>query len=91
MFGNIGPGEMVFILLVLLLVFGAKRLPEIGSSLGRGIREFKRSMTDIQQEINRPDAPPQMAQAPRPQPAQTVEPAPGAPAQLPTQSDTPQS
>ncbi|HET9982911.1 MAG TPA: twin-arginine translocase TatA/TatE family subunit [Longimicrobiales bacterium] len=92
MFGNIGPGEMVFILLVLLLVFGAKRLPEIGSSLGRGIREFKRSMTDIQQEINRPDASAQVAQAPRPQPAQTVDPAPAAPAQLPTQSaDTPQS
>jgi TatA/E family protein of Tat protein translocase len=92
MFGNIGPGEMVFILLVLLLLFGAKRLPEIGSSLGKGIREFKRSMTDIQQEINRAEPPAQMAQAPRPQPPQAVEAAPAAPAQLPSQKvDTPQS
>ncbi len=39
-----GPEKMIFILLILLLVFGAKRLPEIGTSLGKGIREFKKSM-----------------------------------------------
>jgi sec-independent protein translocase protein TatA len=55
MLGNIGPMEMIFIFLVLLLVFGARRIPEIGSGLGKGIREFKRSMTDIQHEISRPD------------------------------------
>lgn len=64
MLGNLGPGEMVFILLVLLLIFGARRLPEIGSSLGRGIREFKKSMTDIQAEINRPDQQPPVQPAP---------------------------
>ncbi|MBX6362886.1 MAG: twin-arginine translocase TatA/TatE family subunit [Gemmatimonadetes bacterium] len=91
MFGNIGPGEMVFILLVLLLVFGAKRLPEIGSSLGKGIREFKRSMTDIQQEISRAEPPAQVAQAPRVQATPAVEPPPATQAQLPSQSaDTPQ-
>ena len=57
---NLGPLEMVFVLVVLLLVFGAKRLPELGSGLGKGIREFKRSMTDIKEEINRPDAPNQI-------------------------------
>ena len=46
MFGNLGFGEIMIILVVLLLVFGAKRLPEIGQSLGKGIREFKRSFTD---------------------------------------------
>ncbi len=66
MFGNIGPGEMIFILVVLLLVFGAKRLPELGGSLGKGIREFKRSMNDIQSEINRTDEPPSQQQTLRP-------------------------
>jgi sec-independent protein translocase protein TatA len=51
--GNFGPTEMIFIMVVLLLVFGAKRLPELGSGLGKGIREFKRSMRDIGGEIER--------------------------------------
>ncbi len=42
-----GPLEIVVILLVVLLLFGAKRLPEIGQSLGKGIREFKKSLKDI--------------------------------------------
>ena len=41
-----GPLEIVVILLVVLLLFGAKRLPEIGRALGEGIREFKKSMKD---------------------------------------------
>ncbi|MEX0893176.1 MAG: twin-arginine translocase TatA/TatE family subunit [Gemmatimonadota bacterium] len=52
---NLGPFEMVFIMVVLLLVFGAKRLPELGSGLGKGIREFKRSMNDIKTEMDRPE------------------------------------
>jgi sec-independent protein translocase protein TatA len=44
---------MIFIMVVLLLIFGAKRLPELGSGLGKGIREFKRSMKDINAEIDR--------------------------------------
>ena len=39
------PWEILLILLVLLLVFGAKRLPEMGRSLGRGMREFKDTLT----------------------------------------------
>ncbi|HSE53871.1 MAG TPA: twin-arginine translocase TatA/TatE family subunit, partial [Gemmatimonadales bacterium] len=42
MFGNLGMPEILLILVVVLLVFGAKRLPEVGSSIGKGIREFKR-------------------------------------------------
>jgi sec-independent protein translocase protein TatA len=53
-FGSVGIWEVVLILAVLLLVFGAKRLPEIGSALGRGIREFKGSIKEIEGEINRP-------------------------------------
>ncbi len=43
-----GPLEIVVILMVVLLLFGAKRLPEIGKALGEGIREFKKSMKDNQ-------------------------------------------
>ena len=54
-FGSFGMGEMVFIFLIVLLLFGAKRLPEIGSSLGKGIREFKSSVKDIQSELTLPE------------------------------------
>jgi sec-independent protein translocase protein TatA len=50
---SLGPTEMIFVMVVLLLIFGAKRLPELGSGLGKGIREFKRSMRDINAEIER--------------------------------------
>jgi len=53
-FGSVGIWEVVLILAVLLLVFGAKRLPEIGSALGKGIREFKGSIKEIEGEISRP-------------------------------------
>ena len=48
MFGNLGIWEILGILLIFLLLFGAKRLPEIGSSLGKGIKEFKNSVKEIQ-------------------------------------------
>jgi sec-independent protein translocase protein TatA len=53
--GGFGMGEMVFIFLIVLLLFGAKRLPEIGSSLGKGIREFKSSVREIEHELKVPD------------------------------------
>jgi sec-independent protein translocase protein TatA len=43
--GNIGPLEIAIVLIIALLVFGPKRLPELGKSLGKGIREFKGSIT----------------------------------------------
>ena len=52
-FGNLGIWEVMLILVVLLLVFGARRLPEIGSALGKGIREFKSSVRDIESDINK--------------------------------------
>ena len=53
-FGSVGVWEVILILAVLLLVFGARRLPEIGAALGKGIREFKGSVREIESEINRP-------------------------------------
>lgn len=53
-FGSVGFWEVLLILAVLLLVFGARRLPEIGAALGKGIREFKGSVREIESEINRP-------------------------------------
>ena len=43
--GNIGPLEIIVVLIIALVVFGPKRLPELGSSLGRGIREFRNTVT----------------------------------------------
>lgn len=57
MLGNIGFPEMLMILAVVLLVFGAKRLPEIGASFGKGIREFKRSLSDANDAISGADTP----------------------------------
>jgi sec-independent protein translocase protein TatA len=45
MLGNIGPLEIGVVLVIALLVFGPKRLPELGSGLGRGMREFKDGVT----------------------------------------------
>jgi len=49
MFG-LSAWELVIVFLAILLLFGAKRLPEIGSSLGKGIREFKGSIREIESE-----------------------------------------
>ena len=56
---NIGPLEIIVVLIIVLIVFGPKRLPEMGRSLGKGIREFKNSVTgndeeDEAREIERP-------------------------------------
>jgi sec-independent protein translocase protein TatA len=53
--GNLGFTEIMVILLVVLLLFGARRLPEVGSSIGKGIREFKRSISDTQDAIMNTD------------------------------------
>ena len=43
--GNIGPLEIIIVLIIALVVFGPKRLPELGNSLGKGIREFKETIS----------------------------------------------
>jgi len=52
MFGGIGVQELLLIFLVVLLLFGAKRIPDIAHGLGKGIRDFKRAMQETKDEIN---------------------------------------
>ena len=77
--GNLGFTEIMVILLVVLLLFGAKRLPEVGASIGKGIREFKRSISDTQDAImstddQRTNLPPRQPDASQPVPPTSGEP-----------------
>ncbi|MBC11966.1 hypothetical protein B1759_18320 [Rubrivirga sp. SAORIC476] len=69
--GSLGPFEIIAILLVVLLLFGAKRIPEIARGLGKGIREFKDATNDIKQELTVDTRPQQRIQPPQGPPAQT--------------------
>jgi sec-independent protein translocase protein TatA len=51
MFGNLGFPELVIIMVVILLLFGAKRIPEIAGSMGKGIKEFKKNINDATREV----------------------------------------
>jgi len=50
--GNIGAGEIVIIALVVLLLFGGKKIPELMKGLGKGVKSFKDGMNEIEKEIN---------------------------------------
>ncbi len=54
LFLSLGGGEIFFILLVLLLLFGSKSIPDIAKGLGKGVREFKKATSDIQKEFQVP-------------------------------------
>jgi sec-independent protein translocase protein TatA len=51
MFNNLGMPELLVIVFVILLLFGAKKLPELAQGLGKGIREFKKAMRDTTDEV----------------------------------------
>jgi len=55
MFGGMGPEKILLLVIVVLLLFGAKRIPEIGSSFGKGIREFKKSIGGDGDDVARAD------------------------------------
>lgn len=53
--GNLGAGEIIIIALIVLLLFGGKKIPELMKGLGKGIRSFKEGMNNIEKEIESPD------------------------------------
>jgi sec-independent protein translocase protein TatA len=89
---SLGPWEIGLIFLVVLLVFGAKRIPEIARGMGKGIREFKDATADIKQELTVHDAPPRIQPPPQAQPQSYAAPqAPGQPVATPTTPAQPPS
>ncbi|MGE5401538.1 MAG: twin-arginine translocase TatA/TatE family subunit [Ignavibacteriales bacterium] len=58
MFGNLGAGEIIVILLVILIFFGPKKIPEIAQGIGKGMREFKKAMRDVEDELKTTDSKP---------------------------------
>ena len=54
---GLGTGEIILIVLVFLLLFGAKRIPELMKSMGKGVKSFKEGMKEVEKEINTPDEP----------------------------------
>jgi sec-independent protein translocase protein TatA len=63
--GNLSASEIVILMLIVLLVFGAGRLPEAGKAVGKGLREFRRALGEAEDSIRRlPDDEPPPAAAP---------------------------
>ena len=54
---GLGTGEIILIVLAFLLLFGAKRIPELMKSMGKGVKNFKEGMKEVEKEINTPDEP----------------------------------
>ena len=52
--GNLGTGELILIALVVLLFFGAKRIPELMRGMGKGVKSFKEGLNDTEKQINEP-------------------------------------
>jgi sec-independent protein translocase protein TatA len=75
---NVGPLELAIVLIIALVIFGPKRLPDLGKSLGSGMREFKDSLTGNKDDDDDDEAQAQLeAEAARPQPDPSVEPVEG--------------
>lgn len=67
---SIGWQELIIVLVILLVIFGPKRLPELGRSLGKGIKEFKNSTSEIQEQLTKEE--PQVAKTETAEPQPTV-------------------
>ena len=84
---NIGPLELIIVLVIALLVLGPGKLPEVGSALGKSIREFRKAASDIEDSVRveaAPAAQPAAPAAPAPVASAPVAPAaPAAPAEMP--------
>ena len=62
---NLGPQELFWLFLIVLFIFGAKRIPEIGRSIGKGIQEFKKGMKEVETELSTSDRKPEGTEEPR--------------------------
>jgi sec-independent protein translocase protein TatA len=91
---NIGPGELILILIIALVVLGPGKLPDVASSLGRSVREFRKAATDVTDagKLDTPPAQPQQPAAgpqaapPPPPPVDAAPPVAGGPAADPNRS-----
>jgi sec-independent protein translocase protein TatA len=81
MFGlfNLGGGEIILVLALVLILFGAKKLPELAKGLGQGIKEFKKATSDVREEVSAameeppaPPAPKRLPAAPQPEAQPTI-------------------
>ena len=83
-FPNIGPGELILILIIALVVLGPGKLPDVAASLRKSVREFRKAATDVSDavKLDAPAQPPATAQTPTPAapaPAAAADPAPATP------------
>jgi len=53
MFGNIGTGEILLVILFILIFFGARKIPELAQGLGKGIREFRKAAREVQEDVEK--------------------------------------
>jgi len=52
LFGNFGPGELIILALIVLLLFGGKKIPELMKGIGKGVKSFKDGVKGIEEDIN---------------------------------------
>lgn len=57
MFGNLGAPEIILIIIAILILFGAKKIPEFMKGIGKGMREFKKAVNDVEEELKAEDKP----------------------------------
>ena len=55
MFGNLGATEIILIVLAILILFGAKKIPELAQGIGKGMKEFKKAVKDVEDDIKSVD------------------------------------
>lgn len=73
---NIGPFELILVLVVVLIIFGPGKLPDIGSAIGRGVREFRKASSDLEDSIRgetKPAPPPADTSAANPTGSSTTD------------------
>lgn len=84
----IGPLELIIILVIALLILGPGRLPDVGAALGKGIREFRKAASDVQDSV-KPDAPASRTQATAAPAATEAAPPPSGATPIPTGAPAP--